>query len=68
MPQHKEYSRARCKNIEWMKLPDFPNYSISERGKIRCDLTGLILKEHIVDGVHYVRLERGVEPPTERNK
>ena len=63
MPQRREYVReSKSRNLIWTKLADFPDYSISERGKIRCDITGLILKERVVGGEHYVTLEGGSAP------
>jgi hypothetical protein len=62
MVNPREYERNQRRKSQWFKLHDFPNYSINERGKIRNDITGLILHEKMIDGVYYVSLERGSVP------
>lgn len=54
----KEYYKEDLENEEWKKIENFNNYSISNKGRIRNDITLLLLKPSLTCGYYKVRLSR----------
>ena len=44
------FMKKKEKNMKWVKIKDFTNYSVSEYGDVRNDRTGRILKQRLDKG------------------
>lgn len=51
-----EYFKKDLENEIWKKIPNYDNYSVSSLGRIRNDITLLLLKPSLTCGYHKIRL------------
>ena len=56
-----EYYQKDLENEIWKKIPEYPNYSISSKGRIKNDNTQLLLRPSTVCGYYKVRLSNNGE-------